>query len=185
MRNSKCFSKYIAIVTLTGSSFMPLYAYSGATNAGFQATIATVEQVIPSQYVPGTICLPGQLVGVTSGIGTMGAGQSNRTYNGPVTISATDCATPGPNLKSLEFDSGRLTITAGNPSDTITATYYGSFISTGNGSNYRINSAAFVITGGTGIFSKASGRGELRGAEVVDEKQQFIGQLSASGVISY
>lgn len=167
MRLLKNLSAFAAAAT-TGI-FLSSAAIAGPTNVAFTATGKTTEYLIPT---PGGPC---PLAGMTTGSGTA-------TYIGKILLTATDCVTPQPD-GSFVFSNGKLVFTAVN-GDTVTATYGpGSFIALTPGTIYTINYASFVITGGTGVFSGASGRGELHGTEDV-ATMPATGELQAIGVIS-
>lgn len=143
---------------------------AGPTNVAFTASVNTTEYLVPT---PGGPC---PLAGMTTGSGTA-------SYIGKVLLTATDCVTPQAD-GSFIFSNGKLVFTASN-GDTLTATYGpGSFIALTPGPVYTINHAAFVITGGTGLFKGAFGRGELRGTENISTVPA-IGQLQAFGTISF
>ena len=146
-------------------------AIAGPTNVAFTATGNTTEYLVPTPNGP---C---PLAGMTTGSGTA-------TYIGKISLTATDCVTPQADGTFI-FTNGKLVFTASN-GDTVTATYGpGSFIPTALGSPvYTINYAAFVITGGTGLFKGATGRGELQGYENI-ATVPATGQLQATGVISF
>lgn len=143
---------------------------AGPTNVTFTATANTTEYLVPT---PNGQC---PLSGMATGSGTA-------SFMGRISLTATDCVTPQAD-GSFIFSNGKLVLTATN-GDTVTATYGpGFFIALTPGPVYTINHAAFVITGGTGIFKGATGRGELRGNENISTVPA-IGQLQAIGVISF
>ena len=155
--------------TLIGAALVAP-AFAGPVNVAFTATGSTIEYLVPTPNGP---C---PLAGMTTGHGTA-------TYIGKILLTATDCVTPQPDGTFI-FTNGKLVFTASN-GDTVSATYGpGSFIALTPGPVYTINHAAFVITGGTGVFKGATGRGELHGNENISTVPA-TGQLQAVGVISF
>jgi hypothetical protein len=148
--------------------FLSYNAFAGSNNLPFKANFTTSENLYPT----GDNSCP--LAGMTTGTGTA-------SHLGKVLLTATDCATPVPG--GFQFNQGKLTFTAAN-GDTLTATYEGSFVALNPGTIFTINHATFVITGGTGRFAGAFGRGELQGTEDI-ATQPAIGHLKARGTISY
>jgi hypothetical protein len=145
-------------------------AFAGTSNVSFTATAQITENLVPTPNGP---C---PFAGMTKGFGTA-------TQIGKILLTATDCVTPQAD-GSFEFTNGKLVMTAIN-GDTVFADYGpGSFIALTPGPIYTINHATYVITGGTGAFKNASGRGELQGTENISTIPA-TGNLQAVGVISF
>lgn len=148
--------------------FIACTAIAGSNNLPFKAELTSSENLYPT----GNNTCP--LAGMTTGTGTA-------SQLGNVLLTATDCVTPVSG--GFQFNQGKLTFTAAN-GDTLTATYEGSFVALTPGTVFTINHATFVITGGTGRFAGAFGRGELQGTEDIATRPA-IAHLRAQGTISY
>lgn len=123
--------------------------------------------------------IPGPSLRCPSNFGGVIIGRGDGTLTGPVAFIANDCITPSGT--SFTFSAGKMIVltVAG---DQIFADYSGQFVPTGVGSNFVFSNATFQVTGGTGKFSKASGGGNLTGAEDMATGQ---GSIKLIGRITY
>jgi hypothetical protein len=119
--------------------------------------------------------IPGPSARCASNFGgtILGFGTSSLVGN-KVTFLATDCITP--NGTSYTFSEGKFLITT-LTGELIFANYSGQFVPTGEGTKFVFSNATFQITGGTGRYAKATGGGDLTGAEDMATGQGTI-QLS-------
>jgi hypothetical protein len=122
------------------------------------AAVAVAGDQVPfvatfTSSVPGGI-LPSCTAPFTVPIGLVGKGQG--THMGQFTETQSHCLNPA----TFEFASGQFTFTGAN-GDTVFGTYSGKVVPTSAtaGSIYGV----FVITGGTGRFTGASGGGAATG----------------------
>lgn len=150
-------------------------------NLPLKITLDTQESITPIGMTKGISCpVNTAVVGMSAGTGTIMIGSKQQNYTGPISATATDCATA-----QLQFSDGKLTITAVN-GDKLTATYWGAFIPTATPGVFAINGGAFTITGGTGFFAGASGTGQLQGTELINPANPlYYGKLQATGTISF
>lgn len=165
---------------------------TAAQSLNFTAALNTIEFLVPSP-----LC-SSQAAGVGAGTGSSNLFAKKPGGDPvPVGMTSTDCVAPSggaavpsndnpPQL--LTFYQGHFIIT-GPGGDSIIATYGGTLVPVGNQAvpTYQFREPAdFVITGGTGRFAKASGRGTITGIEIVNfSTGTSQGQLQASGVINY
>jgi hypothetical protein len=146
--------------------------FSGTTIARspvpFKATIAVTELIHPVGAAP---CF---LIGDITG-------QGHATDLGKLTLVSRDCInpipTPTPEEQAFSFFSNQVVLTAAN-GDQVFATYTGVLIF--EGAVGSIN-GGYLITGGTGRFSQATGAGTVRGLE----DRTGTGQVELKGNILY
>jgi len=121
----------------------------------------------------------------------MTVGKGTASHLGRVAFVSTDCVAPSG--YNLTFTDGKLTVTATN-GDKLFITYYGLFVPTGATSASGLpvfalykEGSAFLITGGTGRFAKATGSGLISGQEDVspDPDLPSTGKMQLEGTISY
>jgi hypothetical protein len=119
--------------------------------------------------------IPGPSARCASGFGgtILGFGSGNLAGS-KVTFLATDCITP--NGTSYTFSDGKFLITT-LTGELIYANYSGQFVPTGEGTKFVFSNATFQVTGGTGRYFKATGGGDMTGAEDMATGQGTI-QLS-------
>lgn len=122
---------------------------------------------------------PGPSLRCPSKFGGVTIGRGEGALTGPVAFIANDCITQSGTL--FTFSAGKLIVltVAG---DQIFADYSGQFVPTGVGSNFVFSGATFQVTGGTGKFSRASGGGNMTGAEDISTGE---GTIKLSGHITY
>lgn len=106
--------------------------------------------------------IPGPSARCASNFGGTILGFGTSAAVGKVTFLATDCITP--NGTTYTFSEGRFLITT-LTGELIYANYSGQFVPTGEGTKYVFSNATFQITGGTGRYTRASGGGDITGAE--------------------
>jgi len=159
-------------VILATTTFLVAPVALAKSSKPFKATIVISEFIQPIGSSP---CF---FLGHISGTG-------NATHMGKISVSSTDCinfADPtNPNPAFLAFSSTEpLVITAAN-GDQVRVTYAGTFtIEDGVGT---IN-GGYQIVGGTGRFSKATGKGVLQGSENIGVVPAQ-GEIQITGTISY
>ena len=167
----RCFCVLVAIAACGG------IAHANPNAVPFKAAIAINETVsagtlcpVPPGFPPGVPILQGAIVG------TGEAGHIGR-----LSASSTDCINPlGVNV--FQFVSDHVVLTAVN-GDQIFAKYQGT-LTLANGVG-KIN-GLFTITGGTGRFVRATGFGNVLGAEALNlQAGTGQGEIELSGVISY
>ena len=98
---------------------------------------------------------------------------------GKVTFMAADCITP--NGATYTFSDGKFMVTTMS-GELIFANYSGQFVPTGEGTKFVFSNATFQITGGTGRYTKATGGGDITGAEDMATGQgtiQLTGRILA------
>jgi hypothetical protein len=152
-------------IVLLSSLFFGAAAAS-ASVVPLRATIAITEQVAPSTQAG---CL---LQGAITGNGST-------TKLGAVQLASTDCINP---LSATTFlfvsDAVVLTVDGG---DQLWAAYGGT-LSANNGAI----KGTYVIIGGTGRFTHATGLGTIDGVEQIDfATGQGIGQIQLKGTLVY
>ncbi|MBK4732999.1 hypothetical protein [Noviherbaspirillum pedocola] len=181
MKSKSKFFSFAGSMLFSALAFSPVSSEAALLNLPLNINLNTQETVTPIQLAKGVSCPAGTaFVGMSAGTGTITVGAGSRGYSGPITATATDCAT-----SNLQFSDGKLTITAVN-GDKLTATYFGAFIPTATPGLFTINGGAFTITGGTGIFAGASGTGQLQGTELINPANPlYYGKLQATGTISF
>lgn len=145
-------------------------AMAGPTNVPLTGTISFIGTIDPNTD-PTTA--PGcPLLGMNYGGGTL-------SHLGKTALVSSDCVTPG--ATGLSASNGKLTLTAAN-GDTVTGTYTGTFIPINSGAAFQFSNVMFSITGGSGRFSRAYGRGILNGTQ---ESISGKGTITVDGTISY
>ena len=159
---------------------LPLRVAAGALwLAVSSASMADSSVTMPIE-INGTLTeIPGPSLRCPSKFGGVIIGRGAGALTGPVAFIANDCITQSGTL--FTFSAGKLIVltVAG---DQIFADYSGQFVPTGVGSNFIFSGATFQVTGGTGKFSKASGGGNMTGAENISTGQ---GTVKLSGRITY
>jgi hypothetical protein len=114
---------------------------------------------------------PSQFGGTLAGLG-------DSPQMGRVVFLANDCITPTPPLFNF---TGRFIVT-NLRGEQLHANYSGQFVPTGEGTKYVFSGATFQITGGTGLYAKATGGGTLTGSEDIITGN---GNLKLSGQIHH
>ena len=129
-----------------------------------KATIAITESIQPGTT---STCY---LTGDISGTGTA-------THFGKVTLVSHDCINPISETK-FSFFSNQLVLTVAN-GDQVFATYSGILTTEGA---VGVITGGYLIVGGTGGFSQATGAGIVQG---VEDMSTGKGQVQLTGTISY
>lgn len=143
---------------------------SGTEAALFTVSAAIQEHIQPE---PGCTLFPGGTI-TGSGISSFGA----------VSVAANDCITPAADFSYFSFQ-GKMTFTFFN-GDEIFADYGGRFVPTFVPSIFTLKNSFFDITGGTGRFLSADGRGSLLGIEQISSDfSNGRGLIQAIGNISF
>jgi hypothetical protein len=160
-------------VLVTAATFLSPAATLARSLKPFKAAITFNETVQPDGT--GT-CGP---IG-SSFLGTI-SGTGQATHMGKVSITSRDCIT-FMSATTFTFGSTELVLIAAN-GDKISATYTGTFeIEDGVG----VITGTYTITGGSGRFSGATGRGTVQGLETLNPTTfQGQGQVQLTGTISY
>lgn len=185
-------------VVFAAFSLFSVHALSGPTQGPFKATVIlamdSFEPSMPSQMP----CPNSHMVGLTIGSG-------NASHLGKISFVGNDCVNVSVPLNSYPvFSFSGIPGTSGTPALTITAangdklyaTYYGSFVPDHTRKSaspallpYKVDAGAgFSITGGTGRFQGAQGKGTLTGVEDLDPSGKVPaanGKLELNGTISY
>lgn len=110
---------------------------------------------------------------------------------GATEVFGTDCVTVLNNGLTLQFNKGRMVLTAIDGTGTVIANYQGYFDFTKpeapDTNLYTMRDGTFTVIGGTGRYTKATGGGSLSGFEHVNVNPAVParGELKASGTISY
>ena len=142
----------------------------------FSAKATFTEVVIPA--APGGPCF---LVGQLAGSGTA-------TQLGRITAASQDCINPrgDPAAGAFSFHNNYAPtglVFVGESSDQLFARYSGTLTPRSN-APHRI-SGLFVITGGTGRYTGATGGGIVDGTEDISQPGIGQGQVTLTGVLSY
>jgi hypothetical protein len=150
---------------------------SGSEAALFTVSAAIQEHTQPEPgcgaLFPGGPSLPGGTI-TGRGISSFGA----------VFLTAKDCITPAPDNSFFGFE-GKMTLTLFS-GDEIFADYGGYFVPTRIPSIFTLKDSFFDITGGTGRFLSADGRGSLLGTEQISpDFSSGQGFIQAIGNISF
>jgi hypothetical protein len=149
-------------------------AWAGPDNVPFKASVKSQEVLtIDADRCPGTF-----LVGTTTGKG-------NASHMGAISVVASDCPVTQDGVNFV-FSNGLMTIAAAN-GDTLTASYQGSLQPIA-GTGLHSLTGIYSVTGGTGRFAGAQGKGELQGKlklPAPTETAPAQGQLNVTGVLSY
>jgi hypothetical protein len=190
MHSINKYFKYSLPFTLAILAFGTSPANAALKNVALSIDLNTEETLGLPVQPDGTACPAGAVfAGTTKGTGNISIGSGRRIYKGPASALATDCATA-----TMQFSNGKLTLIAAVNGNTLTATYYGSFIPSPTVENpylHKISNGAFAITGGTGYFGGATGTGNLAGTvtvppDILANPMQIIkGTLKAVGRISF
>ena len=171
----KKFFKLQVFALLFAAIISPLSAL-----AGTDSKLATIKFVLGTNEVTvgKTGCGPsyygGNITGI--GIGKMTVDEKH-TNLGVLSLAADDCITPMVNYFTAK---GSLTLTTGT-GDTIKANYSVSFIPTNVALIYKYENFTLQITGGTGIFTGATGSGIVEG---VSNIQTGLGVVDGTMSIS-
>ena len=163
-------SKSLLHLGIVASLFSLLLASAGA----FAETVTkplTVTATIQETPGPSLTC-PSRFGGVITGGG-------DSDVLGRVVLIATDCITPVGSL--YNFSNGKMVVVT-TSGDQLYANYSGQFVPTGVGANYVFSGATFQISGGTGVYKKATGGGTLSGGE---DMTTGSGTAKLTGTISY
>lgn len=166
---------------LAVSVFAALAAAAPATQAqqlryvSFNARMSFDEAVVPA--VPGSGCL---LIGHLSGTGT-----SNTL--GRVTASTQDCINPrNATATAFSFHNNHAPLGIefiGESGERLYVRHSGT-LSPRSGAPHRVT-GMFVITGGTGRYSGASGGGMIDGYEDISQPGAIRGEVSLTGMLSH
>jgi hypothetical protein len=173
----KKFFKLQVVALLFAGIISPLSALA-ATNSN----LATIKFVLGTNEVldyQKPSCLPYNLGGAITGIGTGKMTVNEKHTNlGVLSLAADDCITP---LDLTHFTAeGNLTLTAGTNGN-IMAHYSVSFVPTNTPLIYKYENFTLKITGGTGIFTGATGSGIVEG---VSNIQTGLGVVDGTMSIS-
>jgi hypothetical protein len=141
-------------------------ANAGPTNVPLTGTFTYQDRIEPTQNLNCPIS------GMTVGTGTL-------SHLGRSAVVSTACITL--NHGNYFILSSTITVTAAN-GDTLTGSYSGSFVPTGNGTIHELHNGTLVINGGTGRFKNATGGGSIQSVEDLTTGQ---GTVSVIGKISY
>jgi hypothetical protein len=154
---------YLFLLVLL-QAFVSPNAANAQSSVPFKATVSIAESI---QVVGSAPCL---LVGNISGTGTA-------THVGNISVASTDCINPISETAFSFFSLNKLVITAAN-GDQIFATYSGTLSVQGQ---FGVISGGYLIVGGTGRYTRATGAGTLNGQEDLVAGR---GQIQLFGTIS-
>ena len=152
------FLKLQVFALLFAAIISPLSALAGTDfkSATIKFVLGT-DEVLDYQKLS---CPPYYLGGTIIGIGTGKITVNEKSTNlGVLSVIADDCITP---MVNYFIAQGNLTLTAGT-GNTILGNYSVSFVPTGNPLIYKYVNFTLHITGGTGLFTGATGSGILEG----------------------
>lgn len=180
-------------------AFVSAHAWSGANEVPFKATVTIVNDTLRPSDLSKPPCPTSPFVGLTIGSG-------NASQLGSIAFVGNDCVDVllGQHVSGLPIFSfsgisfsgdAPLVITAAN-GDKLYANYRGTFVPDLERKSaspslvpYKIdNGGQYSITGGTGRFLGAQGRGSLTGIEDLDPTGRLPaenGKLQLNGTISY
>lgn len=143
--------------------------------SGPEAALFSVSAIIQEQI--------GLDAGCASHMGGSISGSGISSF-GAVSLAARDCIMPAADFSYFSFQ-GKMTFTLLS-GDEIFADYGGRFVPTLTPSIYTLKNSFFDITGGTGRFLSADGRGNLLGTEQISSDfSSGLGLIQAIGDVSF
>ena len=172
----KKFLKLQVFALLFAAIISPLSALAGtdSKSATIKFVLGTREVIDYQKLSCPSFDLGGTITGI--GTGTITA-NGKSTSLGLLSLIADDCITPMVNYFTAK---GNLTLTAGT-GNTILANYSVSFVPTSNPQIYKYVNFTLHITGGTGLFTGATGSGILEG---ISNIQTGLGAVEGTMSIS-
>ncbi|MFS0754488.1 hypothetical protein ABC383_07290 [Noviherbaspirillum sp. 1P10PC] len=170
-----------------GCAVSPVVAAQSSPEMPMQLYLTITETIAPTHSDPDRCPADSGAMGIGmvagSGIMNVATGPGPKIVTLPVIFASSDCPNP-----AFQFSYGAFMLTTPTGHQ-LYANYYGGFYST-NETTLMLDPgrSVFVLSGGTGYFAGASGRGTLGGYESILRTQpSFLGfgNMEAKGTITF